>query len=271
MNTKFYKNEKFQSVFFPVLYFLLTISIVVTGCYIFYKKYYQPIVVDGSSMQPTLVGGGSVSSNPGHTYRYHYGMADLHNPAINNLKRFDVVVTYYPNSWMGGIDNSYKIKRVWGFPGETLSLTYDNDTQTFTFKVTNTFDKTGFGKGNFEITSSPIDTIERTYEIEHIEGNKRVVETTVTSFSAAKFTIPSKSFYVNASAKRHFEKTLDKNEYFVMGDNWASSTDSYEKINNPEKLTRSFIQGRVLFINAYVSLKNGNPVAFHNFNKRYYF
>ena len=267
MNTKFYKNEKFQAVFFPVLYFLLTISIVVTGCYIFNKKYYQPIVVDGSSMQPTLIGGGT-SHVAGNTYRYHYGVADLHNPAINNLKRFDVVVTYYPSGWMGGVDTTYKIKRVWGFPGETINLEYDSSTTVFTFSVTNAYD----GK-NKTYKSEAITTIERTYEIEHMEAKKRVVEKTTTTFSAAKFSIPSKSFYINAGGTKRqiVSKTLEKNEYFVMGDNWASSTDSYEKINHPEKLTRKYIQGRVLYINAYVSLEKGDPVDFHTFKERYYF
>lgn len=266
MAKKFYKNEKFQAIFFPILYFILTVSIVATGCYIFYKKYYQPIVVDGSSMQPTLVGGGS-SHETGKTYRYHYGLADLHNPAINNLKRFDVVVTYYPSSWMGGIDKTYKIKRVWGFPGETIKLTYDSTETVFTFTVNHAFDG-----GNRTYKSSKIETIQRTFEVEHMEGNKRVIEKTTTSYSSAKFSIPSKSFNINAGGtKREFEKTLEKNEYFVMGDNWASSTDSYEKINMSEKLTRKYIQGRVLFINAYVSLKQGEPIAFHKFKERYYF
>ena len=266
MEKKFYKNEKFQAVFFPLLYLVLTVSIVVTGCYIFYKKYYQPIVVDGSSMQPTLVGGGS-SHVPGNTYRYHYGIADLHNSAINNLKRFDVVVTYYPSSWMGGTDTTYKIKRVWGFPGETINLTYNSGEQTFTFTVANAFD--GFNK---TYKSSVISSLEKTFEIEHMEGNKRVIQNATTTFSVAKFSIPSKSFYINANGKRTItNKTLGKDEYFVMGDNWASSTDCYEKITSPDKLTRRYIQGRVLYINAYVSLVDGDPAEFHKFKERYYF
>ena len=268
MRTKFYKNEKFQAVFFPVLYFLLTISIVVTGCYIFYKKYYQPIVVDGSSMQPTLIGGGSCPGVPGTSYRYNYGVADLHNPAINGLKRFDVVVTYYPSSWMGGADKTYKIKRVWGFPGETIDLKYDTQEQYFTFTVTHAFDG-----NNKTFKSSVISSITKTYEIEHMEAKKRVIEKHEVTFQAAKFSVGSKSFFINASGNKRTldEYTLGKNEYFVMGDNWASSTDCWEKRTSPDKLTRSYIQGRVLYISAYVSLKNGDPVDFHNFKKRYYF
>ena len=265
MGKKFYKNEKFQAVFFPVLYFLLTISIVVTGCYIFYKKYYQPIVVEGSSMQPTLVGGGACHTS-GYSYRYNFGMADLHNNAINSLKRFDVVVTYYPSSWIGP-DNTYKIKRVWGFPGETLNLSYSSETQTFEFKVTHSKD------GGTQIyKSDAITSVERTYEIERFVENKPQIKTETASFTVAKFSIPSKSFYVRAEKIRQInDYKLGKNEYFVMGDNWVSSTDSYEKMSNPDKLTRSYIQGRVLYISAYVSLVKGDPAYFHKFKERYYF
>ena len=267
MIKKFYKDEKFQAVFFPLLYLVLTVFIVITGCYIFYKKYYQPIDVDGTSMQPTLVGGGT-SNVPGSTYRYHYGMADLHDSAINSLKRFDVVVTYYPDSWVGGQkDTTYKIKRVWGFPGETISLSYDITAHSYTFAVSNS--RNGH---NETYKSSTLTTIERTFEIEHMEGNKRVIENTTTTFSAYKFSIPSKAFYVNESdSKRQFSRTLGKSEYFVMGDNWNRSTDCYEKISYPDRLTRKYIQGKVLYINAYVSLVNGTPTAFHTFKERYYF
>ena len=266
MLKKFYKNEKFQVVFFPILYLLLAVSIVITGCYIFYKKYYQPIVVDGSSMQPTLLGGGT-SHVAGYNYRYHYGVADLHSPAINSLKRFDVVVTYYPNSWIPGGDDSYKIKRVWGFPGETISLNYDESDKFFTFTVSHAYDGI-----NTTYKSSVITSIEKEFEIEHLENGERDIKKTITTFSVVKWNVPSKSFNINAAGtKRTFQKTLDKDEYFVMGDNWASSTDSYEKRTESEKLTRKYIQGRVLYISAYVSLVNGEPTAFHKFKERYYF
>ena len=98
MDKKFYKNEKFQAVFFPVLYFGLSVALVITGCYIFKKKYYQPVIVDGKSMLPTLAGGTAADqpivingvSYPAR-YRYHYGIADLHEHSVNNIKRFDVI------------------------------------------------------------------------------------------------------------------------------------------------------------------------------------
>ena len=267
MITKFYKNEKFQAVFFPVIYFLLIIAIVVTGCFIFKKKYYQPIVVDGKSMQPTLIGGQTADNGSGSTslLRYHYGVADLNKSSVNNIRRFDVIVTYYPSSW--GTPNSYKIKRVWGFPGETISLNYDESDKFFTFTVSHAYD--GF---NTTYKSSVITSIEKEFEIEHLENGERDIKKTITTFSVVKWNVPSKSFNINAAGtKRTFQKTLDKDEYFVMGDNWASSTDSYEKRTESEKLTRKYIQGRVLYISAYVSLVNGEPTAFYKFKERYYF
>ena len=268
MSTKFYKNEKFQSVFFPLLYFALTIAIVVTACFIFKKKYYQPIVVDGSSMQPTLVGGTSASS-PGYKYRYHYGAADLNRNSINGLKRFDVIVTYYPSSWISEATKSYKIKRVWGFPSETIHLSFDDETRRYTFSVSKPYD------GHpVNLTSSPIQTITRTYEVEKTVDDKRQISTLETTFTAAEFTISNKSFFVNFAEghKRTIDGyTLGKNEYFVMGDNWCGSTDSYANYGKSDKLTKSYLQGKVLYISAYVSLKNDNPVDFHEFKKRYFF
>ncbi len=261
MITKFYKNEKFQAVFFPVIYFLLIIAIVVTGCFIFQKKYYQPIIVDGKSMQPTLIGGQTADNGSGSTslLRYHYGVADLNKSSVNNIRRFDVIVTYYPSSW--GTPDSYKIKRVWGLPGETLSLTFEN--QKYTFNVSKN------ARPIYTISSSEIETVTKTYET----GANDEISKQDFNYLVAKFTVNNKSFYINAtSKKRMFTKKLEKNEYFVMGDNWNNSTDSYEKKDSTDLLTKPYIQGKVLYINAYVSLNTKNePVKFHYFDKRFYF
>ena len=265
MEQKFYKKEKFQAIFFPVVYFLLTIAIAVTGCIIFYNKYYQPILVDGNSMHPTLVGGGSadvsIEGNP-LSFRSHYGIADLHKSAVNNLKRFDVCVTYYPASWAAE-EGASIIKRVWGFPGETLNLTYTDNTYTFT--VTKNSKKVCEYK-------APVVEITRRYECEYkVSGKTRYATVTKTFNQAAKFDVGSKIFYVNAKTSRTFTKTLAKNEYFVMGDNWASSTDSYLRINNPDLLTKGYLQGKAICINAYATANNSQAINVHKIKARYYF
>ena len=271
MKKKFYLSEKFQSIFFPILYLILGLGIVLTGCFIFYNKYYQPILVDGASMQPTLVGGGSSGSTveyKGSNYpvyfRNHYGIADLHPYAVDHLKRFDVCVTYYPNSWSAE-DGASIIKRVWGFPGETLNLTYDNESTSFIFTISK-------NEKVIKEYHAPVVEITRKYEGEYYVNGKRKYTTASKTFTAAEFFVGNKAFYVNVSStKRVFKKTLADNEYFVMGDNWGASSDSYSNKDNHDLLTKKYLQGKAICINAYASSSNSKAVAIHKIKGWYLF
>ena len=269
MKTKFYQNEKFQGIFFPILYFLLTIGIVITGCVIFYNKYYQPILVDGSSMQPTLVGGGSTGQSVEYkgvsystNFRCHYGIADLHKSAVNNLKRFDVCVTYYPDAWTAE-DGASIIKRVWGFPGETINMTYDSTKLEYTFTISKNNKTTEY--------KAPVVQITRKYEAEFMVNGKRHFTTISKTFTAAKFDVGAKVFYVNASVQRTFHKELASNEYFVMGDNWGGSSDSYSNRTSTSLLTKNYLQGKALYINAYATASGKNAIDVHKIKARYKF
>lgn len=273
MGKKFYESEKFQAVFFPILYFVLAIALVVTGSLIFKKVYYHPVVVDGSSMLPTLAGGSELESGgsitvDGHNvslkYRYNYGIADLTKASVNNIKRFDVIVTHYPKSW-GTEEEDYIIKRVWGFPGETLNLTYDGLAKTFTFTASKK------GKETYKIIA-PIVEYTKKFEAEYMLDGKYHTKEVESSFPAAKFKLSNKTFYTNTRVIRQLTNhKLEKNEYFVMGDNWETSTDSWKCRSLQDKLTKSYLQGRVLYISAYVSIVNEKPTNFHNIKKRYNF
>ena len=267
MKKKFYQSEKFQGYFFPILYFILSIAIVVTASIIFKNKYYKYILIDGPSMRPTLVGGGSSGqtiTKDGHTYainyRSHYGYADLHQSAVNNLKRFDVCITSYPSSWISDDDSSI-IKRVWGFPGETLTMTFSGEdtSRHFTFEVCK-------GEKRLAKYEAPIVNINRKFEGEYFVGSKRHILTISETYEVAKFNVGSKTFYTNFSnptSKRLFTKTLQKNEYFVMGDNWGMSSDSYENRNNPDLLTKKYLQGKVACIDSYATAKGDEAIEIH--------
>lgn len=266
MTKKFYKNEKFQAWFFPIIYFLLAVSIVITGCFIFRKKYYQPIVVNGTSMWPTLSGGRGYedADKVYHYYRNHYGLADISKSSVRGLQRFDVVVTYYPPSW-GGTSSEYKIKRVWGFPGETIQLSYDTTTSSYTFIAQKA------GEPRYVITSTKKGYV-ASFESFYKKDGKTIYEESKKSFTVNEFVLPHKTFRT-VDSLRQFSKTLANDEYFVMGDNWSGSTDSFENRDNPDRLTVNELQGRVICINAYVTYVQGSGenLEMHDIEPRYNF
>ena len=280
MTKKFYKNEKFQTWFFSILYFLMASAVVVTGCLTFKKVYYLPIVVSGTSMWPTLSGGGHAFD--GYTPRYNYGIADISRSSVNTLHRFDVVATYYPEGpqseggW--GTDSDYKIKRVWGFPGETLNLSYSYAETTYTFTVHKD------GHEIYSVTSLPLNnSYEKSFEFERKNADNSYSFTNKTlTFSTYTFVLPHKTFSVSHSTPSHsagpvrsINKTLGPEEYFVMGDNWATngSTDSYSFVNSStaKKLNANYLQGRIICISSYVSYVNGSIFNEHPVEKRYDF
>lgn len=283
MTKKFYKNEKFQAWFFPILYFLLAVSIVVTGCLTFKKVYYQPIVITGTSMWPTLAGGEGTHSEGGISYlsRSHYGYADLHRTSVNELKRFDVVVTYYPRSWNTETDpriidektyylyRSFKIKRVWGFPGETISLNFVDDRYVFTASKN--------GVLQYKITSSPVKSYKASYEFASQYQSERTYKYFEVSFQVFEFTLSQKAFRVSyetpsssSHTKRTFTHTLAANEYFVMGDNFQGSTDCFAK-SSVQRLTSEYLQGRVICINSFTTYQNLDTFDTHSIEGIYDF
>jgi signal peptidase I len=225
----FFKSEKFQKIFYPIFYILFSAAITLSGCFIFSRYYYTNIFVSGPSMLPTLVGDDT------HNI-HHYGIADTTSKAIDSLKRFDVVITYYPSSW--GAKDGLIVKRVWGFPGETINLVSDLNGSTFTVSRN--------GNEIYSITATTTEfDVNMISKYEHMQ--------------LYEFNIGKKIFRTHYSHKvsgdagmRNIHNlTLAENQYFVMGDNWVDSTDCYTKMSQPEKLTRSDIQGRVICIQGY--------------------
>ena len=248
MAEKFYKNEKFQKIFYAVLYFALAVTFAITGASIFHNRYYTSIYVSGSSMMPTLIGN--------TTNRVHYGISDNHEKALRSLKRFDVVITYYPwNIPEGSTDEVYKIKRVWGFPGETISLSFDMDANKFTFTASS--------------PEAPIYTI--TAPVVTKEVNSQ-------NWNVAEFITDHKTFYTHAyntitDGKREFTVTLDKDkqEYFLMGDNWLGSTDSYSHRNESKRITFDDLQGKVVCIEGTAKVNGDELLDKQKIKPLYYF
>ena len=174
------KNKKLKATLSITGYFLLVIAICFVGALVFHSYYYESVYVHGNSMSPTLQGGESEGATA------DFGIVDAHKSAINHIKRFDIVSTYYPYST--GYPNDYdadgtlkntsskKIKRVIALPNETfiiknglLSVKVDDEFKEVPYK--------GFNV-NYSLDKDTIEPI-----------------------------------------------TLGKNEYWVLGDNRGSSID----------------------------------------------
>ena len=218
---KIFRSEKFQKIFYPIFYILFAAAITVSGCFIFNRYYYTNIFVSGPSMLPTLVGD---DTNNIH----HYGIADTASKVIDNMDRFDVCITHYPDSW--GTRKGLIVKRVWGFPGERLIMESNDTESSFTVMKDE--------KTIYTVTA-PVETI----EVDKISS--------ITTMKCYKYDIGHKIFYTSAGQQRTFDYTLGEKEYFVMGDHWGDSTDSYVKMSSPDKLVRSYIQGKVICIQGY--------------------
>ncbi len=147
------RNRVIKRVIIIVGSLLLITIICLSSFLIFNHFYYTPFWVNGQSMYPTfnrdaryengvLIGetGGSAVAN---SYDIDYGFMDEHKDAIDNIKRFDIIVCkYYLN------DSSYKIKRVIALPGETFYI--DNSENNGSLYVANS-------SNEFELINQPID------------------------------------------------------------------------------------------------------------------
>ena len=232
------KKKKISSILWGVAYFLVGCCILVSSCILFHNNYYSFIWVDGYSMLPTL----------NLNNKTEFGIVDNHKNVMNNIKRFDIVTTYYPiayNSSNGLISDysyideegkevytacydeshdvrvsstaDYKIKRVVALPGET-------------FKV----NQSGVDILNSE---GKWDTYKFNYE--HRSGDKTNTEPI----------------------------TLADDEYWVIGDNWGNSIDC-KTISSPIK--KENLQGVLIAIEGTCTVKrdkNGEKVIA---DKKYY-
>ena len=182
-------KETKNKIIWACIYFVAVIAIVIAGSFIFTKSYFQTFWVEGYSMSPTI----NYKLDNKH---YEFGLSDQSNSARSNTQRYDIVITQYPEEWKVK-DTSSKIKRVWGLPNETITLKDDGSFVVETLNSNSNYET------EFEI--KPV-----------IDGDYYVYKTTQKTFRITK---------TNRTFSRY---TLKDNEYFLMGDNWAGSSDSYE-------------------------------------------
>ena len=152
------KNKKLKAVLSITGYLLLTLALCFTGIMVFHSYYYELIYVSGSSMDPTLNG----DDNDKEGSLVDFGIVDNHKSALDHIKRFTIVSTYYPNGDVyskdynndGSLKKSAtkKIKRVIALPNETFEiknglLSINGESVPYTFNVEET---------NVKDTNNPI-------------------------------------------------------------------------------------------------------------------
>ena len=125
------KNKKLKTILSITGYFLLVLALCVSASIVFHNTYYDSVYVSGSSMYPTLTGSVMVTSSYGVDVEedgsvVDFGIVDSHKSALNNIKRFSIVSTYFPSDYndsgeLTGKPNQ-KIKRVIALPGETFKI-----------------------------------------------------------------------------------------------------------------------------------------------------
>ena len=116
------KNKKTKAILSLTGYLLMLIAVCIAAVFVFHGSYYELVYVSGSSMSPTLNG----SDTEVNGTVVDFGICDNHASAINHIKRFDIISTYYPDDYNeeGVLKNDVKrkIKRVIGLPGETFTI-----------------------------------------------------------------------------------------------------------------------------------------------------
>ena len=207
-------KKKLRLVIWPIIYLVLIINVCISFALVFRSYYFRSIFVSGSSMEPTLHG--QVGQ------RVDYGIIDDHDSAINRIKRFQIITTYYPFSgssdYVGGYtpgetnvineaEASYKIKRVYALPGETFEFVINEEYRQRALRFADRYCEEAQDAARRAI-SFKVDG-----KIVKMNFKRRIDPQKIDDYS-----------YFN---ERYAPYTLKENEYWVMGDNYAASSDCF--------------------------------------------
>ncbi len=186
--------------------------------------------VNGMSMYPTLNGEGLRKDN-GKYRPFTWNDSENQNDDIvdfgygkdnskdwtNDLYRYDIVITYYADDYdaSGRLKDSarLKIKRIIGFPGESVRLVNDG---------------TAWGKTTIIKDGVESEPLPNLYEAEDFPS------------------LPSRNYPALKVGTGFW--TLGENEFFVMGDNRGGNNSADSRTKGPVKL--SYMQGKAYVITA---------------------
>ncbi len=221
------KKVRWYSIVFEGVAILTIVAVLAVSANAIYisASFNMPFFVNGVSMYPTLNGDGtkadgspltwnSGSNVAGEVIDYGYAKSGDKGNWRADLKRYDIVVAYYPTDYVRDSSGNYvldengnkqllaradaKIKRLIGMPGETIKLSYID------------VDNRVWGK----TTLFPGTDKEQVLEPLYTEADFPPIGKTTYN-------------YQHLRDKGEYTWTLSDNQYVVLGDNRAFSSDCF--------------------------------------------
>ena len=157
------------------------------------------IIFDANYYSNFYVSGESMNPTlTGNPEDADYGKYDGHASAIKNVKRFQIVTTHYPNERkLPEEEKTLKIKRLLFKPGDTFEITSTKNENGEYVNEMHLF----FSNSDYRVLDYPFDT----------------------SLIKQDHSYP--------------KTTLSSTQYFVAGDNWDNSLDSFDESVGPLEYT----------------------------------
>ena len=150
-----------------------------------------------------------------------YGKYDGHDSAIKNVKRFQIVTTHYPSERsLPEEQKTLKIKRLLFKPGDTFEVTYTQNDKGEYVNEMHLF-----------ISETDYRVLDYPFDYSHIKEDHSYPKT-----------------------------TLSESQYFVAGDNWDHSLDSFDESVGPLEYSDlvgvvTMVQGRCKVVDKTITDK----------------
>jgi signal peptidase I len=243
-------------VFWHIFWIVLFVAVISVSSQIIYDySRYSSFFVNGDSMYPTLNKGairfkdgvsegeeshhgnwGNYDSDTSYTYIVDYGLMDSSGDFLDNLERFDIIVTHFDSDYKNSSTSStdmkadLKIKRLYGLPHE--SLYFDENGELFVKKESET---------SYQKIAQPQIIVD--------DGN---LSKTADASSGTIYGTESNP------------AVLDEDEYFVVGDNRRYGASGDSRIDGPlgSKKTTTGKSGRDLIKGKAVAITGANSLYF---------
>lgn len=258
---------------FLILIFVASLSISAFLIYV-RVKYPNPCFVNGMSMYPTLNADGYkyeggvyrplryTDSNQGKDDSVDYGFTDDSSSAIEGIKRFDIVVTYYKKDFVepynfdldlskNHIDDANhapKIKRLIGMPGETITLKADGTPMGKLYVWTETSSKTEPSES--DAVAQPLTQADYDRPLQAIKGfeNQTYPPMAAAYYGSNSNSVASHTWILGKKDSILGDTGINADEYLVMGDNRTGSNSLDSRWLEIGPVYRYYIQSKVVMM-----------------------